>query len=176
MLSELAVHFPRCACFDRMDRAARLRGDPWCQLGRVSGAGWRGRRPQCGKWRGVRAVFAADQALAGLLGDLGVVPQAIVGHSSGEYAALLAAGAVRLAAEADLIDKMHAMSRLGEQATSRGLVADAPLLAVSPTSPEQIPALLARGIGSTWRWTAARQVVLGAREASRGARSCARRG
>src|SRR5690606_27029789 len=35
-------------------------------------------------------------ALAALMRSLGVEPDAIVGHSSGEFAALLAAGAVRL--------------------------------------------------------------------------------
>jgi acyl transferase domain-containing protein/4'-phosphopantetheinyl transferase EntD/acyl carrier protein len=151
MLAELAVHFPAVrAAFDRMSRAARLRGatvEPATAVFPPPGA-----EAEAGRlWEmdgAVEAVFAADQALAALLARLGVVPQAIVGHSSGEYAALLAAGAVRLEDERELIDKMHAMSRVASEAAARGLVVEAPLLAVAPTAPDQVPALLADAGGA----------------------------
>lgn len=51
----------------------------------------------------VDAVATADRALAALMRSLGIEPDAIVGHSSGEFAALLAAGAVRLDDEEALV-------------------------------------------------------------------------
>lgn len=41
---------------------------------------------------GSEMVFAADQAVFGLLGDLGVKPDALLGHSTGENAAIVASG------------------------------------------------------------------------------------
>src|SRR5207244_1809086 len=42
----------------------------------------------------VEAVVAANHAICALLGRLGIVPDALLGHSSGEYSAMRAAGMV----------------------------------------------------------------------------------
>lgn len=41
---------------------------------------------------GSEMVFAADQAVFGLLGDLGIAPDGLLGHSTGENAAIVASG------------------------------------------------------------------------------------
>ncbi|HEY6359576.1 MAG TPA: acyltransferase domain-containing protein, partial [Vicinamibacterales bacterium] len=51
---------------------------------------------------GAEAVFTANQALAALLQSLGIRPAAVVGHSTGEHSALLAAGAITIRDETEL--------------------------------------------------------------------------
>ena len=45
------------------------------------------------------ALFAASQGLLELIRGLGIHPAAVLGHSSGEYSALMASGALQLAVE-----------------------------------------------------------------------------
>ncbi len=49
------------------------------------------------------AVLTADWALYELLRSLGVVPDAMLGHSTGEYAAMRAAGMMKLETDADVV-------------------------------------------------------------------------
>lgn len=100
MLADLCLHFPEVReCFDRMDRAY-LQG----------GRGERpsefvfprpGLQPDDKRWVesqlwdmdvAAGAVLTADEALLTLLEGLGLEPDVLVGHSSGEWAALRAAG------------------------------------------------------------------------------------
>ena len=102
MLADLCLHFPEVrACFDRMDRlfvdhprGYRTSDFVFPVAGRteLEGALWQ-------IDGAIEAVLAADMACFRLLTQLGVRPQALVGHSTGEYAALLAGGTIPLSEE-----------------------------------------------------------------------------
>src|SRR5207245_2124989 len=84
----------------------------------------------------IESVFAANQALAALLARLGVRPSAVVGHSTGEYSALLASGAAVVETEERLIHYILDGNRATERARTSGKVPAAVLLAVGPADPE----------------------------------------
>jgi acyl transferase domain-containing protein/phosphopantetheinyl transferase len=104
MLSDLCLHFPEVrSAFDRADRV----------LG-ADGSGARLRHvlfpfpsPRPGTdtaaspalWQmdlAVSAVLAADHGVLALLQELSLSPDAVAGHSSGEFAALVASGAIAI--------------------------------------------------------------------------------
>ncbi|MEU6867580.1 beta-ketoacyl synthase N-terminal-like domain-containing protein [Streptomyces sp. NPDC046876] len=83
------------------------------------------------------ALFAVAHALTATLADLGVVPDAVLGHSIGEYPAAVAAGLLDLDAAARLVaSRARHMDRLpeggGMLAVRAGQDAVAGLLAVEP--------------------------------------------
>ena len=99
MLRDLAIHFPEVrGWFDRIDNAFAGHRRAF----RPSQVIFPPPEPSGGKagmetlWRmdvGPEAIFAANQAAFAFLQRVGVRPDAIVGHSTGEYSALIAAGA-----------------------------------------------------------------------------------
>jgi len=141
MLSDLCLHFPEVReWFDLMDRAFRdhhrgfvpsqvLFPPPTVQ--RVEAA----RR----LWEmdsAIESVFAANQALYAILIRLGVKPSAVVGHSTGEYSALLVSGAALAEDEEHLIHYILDGNRATERARASGKVPAGILLAVGPADPE----------------------------------------
>src|SRR5260221_4017423 len=98
----------------------------------------------------IESVFAASQALFAILTRLGVRPRAIVGHSTGEYSALMAAGAVEVEDDERLI--VHILE--GNAATGRaarsGKIPEGILLAVRPAEPEVIRSLTDRPAGALY--------------------------
>ena len=102
MLSDLCRYFPDVrAAFDAMDRVLfdHPRGYRLSELVFPPPAFRDADRIAADRrlWQmdvAVEAVVAANQAIATLLGRLGIVPDAILGHSSGEYSAMRAAGMV----------------------------------------------------------------------------------
>ncbi len=110
MLADLCLHFEEVRmCFDRSDRVFALNGHelrpsqlvfppPHAELPDDFD-------PKDRLWAldvAAETVFTADHALFRLLSALGIRPDAIAGHSSGELAALLAAGAVAFGGEEEL--------------------------------------------------------------------------
>jgi acyl transferase domain-containing protein/phosphopantetheinyl transferase len=150
MLGDLCRHFPEArAWFDLMDRAfaSHPRGfvpsrflfpaDP--ANGEAAAA------PLFEMETAIETVFAADQAMLAVLSRLGLRPDAIVGHSTGEYSALLASGAVEVEDEAQLIDYILAGNRATEAASRKGLVPRGVLLAVGPAPADVLRALTGSG-------------------------------
>lgn len=137
MLADLYPHFPEVQdAFDSIDRifvrqgrnyrpsdfifpppsfdaAARAAGET--RLRQMQGA--------------VEAVLTANLALSRLLGNLGLQPDVLVGHSTGEYSALLAAGVIDLADEAQIsrfsaeLNRIYAAAPNGSEAPSTHLFA-----------------------------------------------------
>jgi acyl transferase domain-containing protein/4'-phosphopantetheinyl transferase EntD len=152
MLAGLCLHFPLArAWFDRIDRALRdhprgllpsevifpppaARGDGGDGMG--DGALWR-------MDIGPEAVFAANQAMYSLLEALAIRPAAMLGHSTGEYSALYAAGASRYDSEQRLLDDILALNLHYEQLEQRGLVARGSLIGVAGLGLEAIAELVA---------------------------------
>lgn len=88
------------------------------------------------------ALGAAEMALFHLLGNLGLTPDLVAGHSYGEYAALCAAGAID---EATLALLSEARGRCIVEATAQG----AGTMAAVKASPEAIAPLL-QDIEGVW--------------------------
>lgn len=137
MLSDLCLHFPDVrACFDRIDQifldhprrylpsdfifprpTFPSRRDAEQHLWQVDVA--------------IEAVLTANQALFTLLSRLGVQPDAVVGHSTGEYSALRAAGVVPLSDKEFIEEHLLDLNRVyNEQAAQERDVPRAVLLAV----------------------------------------------
>lgn len=78
---------------------------------------------------GSESVFAADQALFALLTTFGIHAEALLGHSTGENAALVASGVIRLdqAGVGACIRRMNALYR---ELESAGAIPDGKLLSV----------------------------------------------
>ena len=87
---------------------------------------------------GPATVFAANQALFSLLFCMGIHPQATVGHSTGEYSALLGCGAIRWvhSGEDQLIDSMHTLNNIYEHCSTADLIPMGSLLVVSGGEPD----------------------------------------
>ncbi len=85
------------------------------------------------------AVFAANQAMFGLLTSLGVHADAMAGHSTGEYSALCAARALTFRTETELLEKVRELNEI-YQRTRPGSIPDGTLMAVGG-----IPAADVRG-------------------------------
>jgi acyl transferase domain-containing protein/phosphopantetheinyl transferase len=149
MLGDLCLHFPEArAWFDLMDRAfaSHPRGFlPSRFLFPADGRGTGAAAPLFEMETAIETVFAADQAMLAILARLALRPDAVVGHSTGEYSALLASGAVEVEDEARLIDYILAGNRATEAASRKGLVPHGVLLAVGPAPADVIRALTESG-------------------------------
>jgi acyl transferase domain-containing protein/phosphopantetheinyl transferase len=147
MLSDLCMRFPEVRSrFDFMDRAFAGHGRD-CVPSQfifpppLASSGDTEDRKLLQMDIGSEAAFAANQAILALLSRLRLRPDFIVGHSAGEYSALLAAGAMRIESEAELIEHVRALNRLYQGL----LVGDMPegmLLAVGGVERDRIDAVL----------------------------------
>lgn len=154
MLADLCLHFPEVrARFDRADRVFRDAGRELLPSHVVfppplPGSGDAGPSAP-GLWQmdfAVESVFTADQALFTLLGGLGIRPQALVGHSSGEFSALVASGTVKVDDEDQLIQ--HSLDLLGLYGTLRKRVPLAGLMTVGAADPALVASVVAESQGS----------------------------
>jgi acyl transferase domain-containing protein/phosphopantetheinyl transferase len=112
MLSDLCLHFPEVRnCFDVADRAF-IDDESNPLLSEFVFPPPTGQTEADAKkleellWKmegGVQAVTTANRAMLHLLSKMEIEPQAVLGHSSGEFTALEASGTVRLDREEDLL-------------------------------------------------------------------------
>ena len=82
-------------------------------------------------WRmdiGPELIFAANQSVADLYRLLGLTPDMLAGHSTGEYSALYAAGCTRRTSRKVLIAEMRALNGLYEQLEAQGAIAEGHLI------------------------------------------------
>jgi len=144
MLTDICVHFPDArAWFDLMDRAfvdhergylpsemvfPPERNSKDLRLWNMDGA--------------VETVFAANQALFALMGQLGIRPDMVAGHSSGDYSALLAAGCLDITRDEHLVQHIRALNAVYEEFAARKEVPKASLLVVGSTNVEILDGVL----------------------------------
>jgi len=110
MLSDLCMLFPEVRrCFDEADRSFLKRKKPYLLSDVVfpRPLSRREERKEAERllWdidAAILAVLTANQALYGFLSSLGIMPAALLGHSSGEYSALVASGMLDAVSE-DLV-------------------------------------------------------------------------
>lgn len=86
-----------------------------------------------GMWQmdvGPEAIFAANQAVSTLFDQIGLKADMLVGHSTGEYSALYAAGVTRRDNVGDLQHEIRALNAVYETAEAAGEIAAGSLLAI----------------------------------------------
>ncbi len=142
MLAELCCHFPEIRHeFDLVDAAFRR-----MESGRLPSSFLypppyekeEAERRLFEMATAVEAVATADRALLSLLRRLGVRSDAVVGHSSGEFAALVAAGAVRIENDEHLTRLIIDGARCTNWITESQLVATTVLTTVGGAGVESV--------------------------------------
>ncbi|KCV81436.1 putative modular PKS system [Actibacterium atlanticum] len=86
-----------------------------------------------GIWRmdiGPEAIFAANQSVAALYTKIGLKADMLVGHSTGEYSALYAAGVTRRDDPTQLQSEMRALNDAYEEMSRDGVIAEGALVAI----------------------------------------------
>jgi acyl transferase domain-containing protein/phosphopantetheinyl transferase len=95
----------------------------------------------------VAAVTAAARAFLDLLARFQVKPDAVVGHSSGEFAALWAAGSFRPDSDADLVRAIVSGTQSTARVAASDLVPQAVLTAVGGADPQAVAETVRRSEG-----------------------------
>ena len=131
MLADLCTQFPEVrAAFDFMDRAFADHPRGYLPSDVVFPPHASGPPQQLfGMDAGAEAVFTANQALAALLKSLGLMPDAVVSHSTGEHSALLVAGTVTVRDEAELRAHVVGVNGVYEQLQATSGIPEGVLLA-----------------------------------------------
>ncbi len=145
MLADLCVLFPAVrACFDRADASFLRQGKPYLPSDAVfPRPAFREEEKETARrllWQidvAVESVLAANQALYLLLTSLGIRPSVMLGHSSGEYSAMLASGILEGISD-DLVGETN---RVIESMEKAGKIPEAVMLAAG-TSREQVEEIL----------------------------------
>jgi acyl transferase domain-containing protein/phosphopantetheinyl transferase (holo-ACP synthase) len=87
---------------------------------------------------GSEAVFVASQAMFSLLGALGVEPDAMLGHSTGESSALAASGAMAFSDRGQLADFIRELNKVYRGVQDAGGIATGALLTVGALKSEVV--------------------------------------
>ena len=99
---------------------------------------------------GTEAVSAANQALFELLRVLGIEPDAVAGHSTGEYSALHAAGALDFENEERLTEAILSLNRVYETLAAENRIPEGRLMAVGALSREDLEAAIDEANGDVF--------------------------
>lgn len=150
MLADLCMHFPEARSeFDIIDRAFadHHRGYlpshtvyPLPLNQETSGRLWE-------MDSAAESVFAANQALLNIMNCLHIAPDVLLGHSTGEYSALLAAGMINTESRDSYIDFILGVNKVYERVAQAGQIAEGILLSVGAARPELVDALIEQGQG-----------------------------
>ena len=139
MLADLCPHFPEVrALFDSSDRLARESG----AIAPPSAMLFGGSGDDATLWEAgtaVNLVLSSQWALYSLLLKLGLRPSAVVGHSSGEFLALAAAGALQV--DRGLEERFNALAAVFSRLDASGGIEPARLVGVA-TGRERVEAAI----------------------------------
>ncbi|MBA3015728.1 MAG: polyketide synthase dehydratase domain-containing protein [Proteobacteria bacterium] len=143
MLADLCRYFPEArSCFDLLDRAyAGLQNGllPSSFIFPPPGEHHEAEKTIFTMAGAADAVSTANRALFRILTDLSIRPDAVVGHSTGELAALEAAGAVTLAGgEEDVLSYIRIGNSIIESLQAADDIPHGKLLAVGGINAEQV--------------------------------------
>ncbi|HEV3168612.1 MAG TPA: beta-ketoacyl synthase N-terminal-like domain-containing protein [Isosphaeraceae bacterium] len=130
MLADLCIHFPEVrARFDVAERIARDQGHAHLPSELLFGGSAEDDPALWAMTSAINVVLSSQWALYQLLTKLGLRPNAIVGHSSGELLALAAAGALDVDREFE--EGLGQLGAIFEHLEAKGSVPPAALLAVA---------------------------------------------
>ncbi|HUK55201.1 MAG TPA: beta-ketoacyl synthase N-terminal-like domain-containing protein [Nitrospiria bacterium] len=155
MLSDLCCHFPEVRQqFDLMDRAFTQQGRRYLPSDVVfppptTQDGQGNSTDEQKLWQmdiGAEAVFAASQGMLALFNCLKIQPDCVVGHSTGEYSALLAAGALSGEDnEGQLVRHILDLNRIYQEMAARNEIPEGILLAVGGVERQTVETIIGTG-------------------------------
>ncbi|MFP5306059.1 MAG: acyltransferase domain-containing protein, partial [Gammaproteobacteria bacterium] len=96
---------------------------------------------------GAESVFTASMALYEVLASLGLRPEAMLGHSTGENTALTAARVRRFESLSEIAATVRDLNRIYRELDAQGAIVEGALLTVGALKSAQRQALLARADG-----------------------------
>lgn len=139
MLADLCLQFPEVrSCFDTLDRAFVNHPRDYLPSHFVFPLPERAGASQGSSenklWQmdyAVDAVLTADRAIFKLFKLMGIHPDVIMGHSSGEIMALEAAGAIELSGDEELMEQILAGNNMIQDFAELDAIPEAPLVAVA---------------------------------------------
>jgi acyl transferase domain-containing protein/4'-phosphopantetheinyl transferase EntD len=149
MLSDLCLHFPEVrAQFDLIDRAFMAHSRNYLPSQVIfpppgAAADRRLWQMDCGP----EAVFSANQALLALLGRLDIRPQAVLGHSTGEYSALYASGTIRVDDEEQIIRHILDLNGIYERLMNENRIPAGGLVTVGAVERERVSSIVEQSGG-----------------------------
>jgi len=134
MLGDLCIHFPEVRqVFDLMDRAYENHARDYLPSDVIFPPpfGSPSQERMYNMDSGAETVFCANQAMYALIEKLGIRPDAMVGHSTGEHSALLAARVVEVADDEELIQHILGVYEVFDKLNTTSDIPEAVLLAVA---------------------------------------------
>ncbi len=145
MLADVAIHFPEVrAWFDLMDTAFAGHARGYRPSDAVFPTPMGGTRDRLFSMDvGAEAVFAGNQALFALLEKLEVRPHAMVGHSTGEHSALLAARTIGARTRDEIIAYVLGVNGVFEKLNAAGEIRAGVLLTVAGADHDFLTGLIA---------------------------------
>ena len=147
MLSDLCMHFPEAReWFDVVDRAfAAQKSKVLPSQVIFPPPSFRTGNKDEQLWQmdvGAESVFAANQALFAVLKRLHLRPDGVVGHSTGEYSALLAAGILQFDNQEQVSQSILALHTVYQKFVTEEGIPQAILLAVGGADPAFVASLV----------------------------------
>ncbi|MEA2173114.1 MAG: hypothetical protein QOD00_706 [Blastocatellia bacterium] len=138
MLADLCMHFPEVrGWFDLIDRAFLSHQRKYLPSQVIfpppTGTGHTQETLEQRLWQmdcGPESIFTANQAMLTLLHRLQIRPDAVVGHSTGEYSALVASGANPIEDDEQLTQDILSLNSFYEQLAREGRIPEGILLTV----------------------------------------------
>lgn len=146
MLSDLCIHFPEVReVFDLVDSAFIKRGREYLPSHTIFPLplGQDGSADKTWKMdAAAESVFTSSQALLKMMELLEIRPDAMLGHSTGEYSALLAGGMLKLDGKEGFIDFVLGVNSVYEELAANGKITGGVLLAVGAADMEMVGSLV----------------------------------
>jgi malonyl CoA-acyl carrier protein transacylase/phosphopantetheinyl transferase len=153
MLADLCVRFPAARrCFDLLDRAVGTDPPPSRAIfpPTITTLASAGDGPLWQMGAAVAAVITANRAVAEVLHTLGLSPDVLVGHSTGEYSALLESRALDLPDDEALVEQLRLGDAMGRKVEAAGKVPTGALLTTALVDGPAVAEVLREHAGRAW--------------------------
>ncbi len=152
MLLDLCIHFPEVrAIFDLVDHAFvdHERGYlPSHSVFPLPLGQGKGRKRFWAMDSASESVFASNMAILELMKCLQIKPDVLLGHSTGEYSAILASGILKVENQQQFTDFVLGVNSVYEQLAKSGQIAEGILLSVGAAKPDCIQELIEKSNSS----------------------------
>ena len=154
MFSDLCIHFPEVrSSFDLMDRAFINHHRGYLPSHTVFSLPLGQETHDQKLWAmdiAAESVFTANQAMLKLMNCLEIKPDVLIGHSTGEYSALIASGMIRVEEEDQFIHFVLGVNKVYEKLLEEGQLAEGILLSVGAAKRDYVEKLMGESPGDLY--------------------------